>query len=96
MRGPEAHDFAADGLHGRIDIRDCGETAYAETQRTLCKLRIPTQARRTYDGSPEAELQAEPVETAKSARPVTKLSPSTPSNETLRMLGPRRASDPFR
>ena len=43
-----------------------------------------------------AELQAEPVASASSVRPVTRLSPSTPSNDTERMSGIRMAPSPFR
>ncbi len=53
-------------------------------------------ARSTYEGSADAELHAEPVDMASSASPTTRLSPSTPSKETLRMPGKRVAPSPLR
>src|SRR5262249_42246752 len=50
----------------------------------------------TWEGSREAEVQAEPVETATSFMPTRSASPSTPENETLRLPGSRVSVAPGR
>src|SRR2546430_13594817 len=53
-------------------------------------------ARRTYDGSNVAEVQADPEDSAISFTPISKDSPSTYANEMLRLCGSRWVGWPLR
>src|SRR5580704_3496929 len=54
-------------------------------------------ARRTYEGSCVADVQADPVDTARcGCTAASKLSPSTPANDTLSTCGTRAARSPLR
>ena len=55
----------------------------------------PNSARRTCDGVADAELHAEPDDTAMSLIPMSSESPSTPSKLTCRLCGSRCSSDPL-
>ena len=51
---------------------------------------------RTCEGASEADVQAEPDETATSFMLTSSASPSTPAKDTLRLPGSRRSSAPGR
>src|SRR5882757_4214876 len=61
------------------------------------KRSLRPSARSTYEGSASAELQAEPVDTASCGRiAARRLSPSTPSNDTLSRCGTECETLPLR
>ena len=62
-----------------------------------CAKSSPTpNARRTYEGSRLAEVQADPEETARSLTPIIKLSPSTYPKLKFKLFGKRWVGCPFR
>jgi len=95
-QGTQSPNFPID--RGNCDVHVCLAGKTSETNRSelwaSCESR--PSARSTYEGSADAELQAEPVEIASSPSPTTRLSPSTPSNETFRIAGRREAPSPFK
>src|SRR5579859_403313 len=67
--------------------------------RRLLSLRrsLRPRARSTYEGSPSEELHADPVDTARCGRTAaSRLSPSTPSNDTLSRCGTECVALPLR